>query len=759
MRGRDRKTIIWLRGNFILVYRKIGVHRASVYNLIGMEREDLPHDFKEYVDTELNWLPLKCVDKVVGGVFWSRGDDKPLRPRPTVPADINLELKKKIRDVLYSILQHWLDYAILVQFWAPITEERQSFLTTQNQPFALVSAYVYNVVKFLVPDPLDVLGLCQYRMISKYNKFVVDLDGESSEEHFGLPGRVFKNQFPESTPNVEWYSIKEYSQRNDALRCGVKQSLAFPVFEPSTQRCVGVLEVVTQTGQSTYSCLLWNNYFGNYFGNQIYEEFEVVGLKSSVALEHKCMELDVDKNEARKIALDEMKNVLKIVCEDHDLPLVQIWIPCRIGWPCRDLVDGGILGVSCQNIKYEYYSEFRMVNNVHRIKEGTGVVGRALLSTNLVFCRDVTQLSITEYPMAHYARDVGLSGCFAICLQSSCTGNDDYVLEIFMPVSNRASENPPPSLWGILETVRINFRTFRAASGVELGKELCIERIDFQNGGKLDLVQMPQTIISLPLLEPLQCGGEITQVDSSNQQLLNAINNGSSVVNVVGTEGNNTAWTSPQEKGTVKTSERKGNKPGVKIKIPKEDILQTSGMSTDDAAKKFNVSKSTLKRICRGYGIERWPPRKINKAGCSQLYESASCLSSDHLPSTQSAASIVHTEPHDTMMQDANLVTIKVKYAEDNAILFHLSLSSSLTKLQQEVAKRLNLETGSYNVKYKDEVGDSILIACDVDLQYYMGHSRSLGRSPIVVLLEQKLPIPDHQKKKKERKKKLPITH
>ncbi|KAL7249190.1 hypothetical protein ACSBR1_011358 [Camellia fascicularis] len=283
-----------------------------------------------------------------------------------------------------------------------------------------------------------------------------------------------------------------------------------------------------------------------------------------------------------------MKKVLKMVCEDHDLPLVQIWISCRIGWPCRDLVDGGILGVSCQNIKYEYYSEFRMVNNVHRIKEGMGVVGRALLSTNLVFCRDVTQLSITEYPMAHYARDVGLSGCFAICLQSSCTGNDDYVLEIFMPVSNRANENPPPLLWGILETMRINFQTFRPASGVELGKELCIESIDFQNGGKLDLVQMPQTIISLPLLEPLQCGEEIMQVDSSNQQLLNAINNGSSAVNVVGTEGNNTASTSTQEKGTVKTSERKCNKPGVKIKIPRDDILQASGMSIDDAAKTLN---------------------------------------------------------------------------------------------------------------------------------------------------------------------------
>ncbi|CAL5392665.1 unnamed protein product [Camellia sinensis] len=188
-----------------------------------MERETFPDDFKKYVDTELNWMPVKWAGTVVGGVYWSRGNDEPQRPRPTVRADINWELKKKIRDALYGILQNWLDYAILVQFWY------------------------------------------QLMMISKFD---VDLNGKSSEECLGLPGRVFKHQLLESTPNVECYSIKEYSQRDNALRCRVKQSLAFPVFEPSTQRCAGVLEVVTQTVRSTYSCLLWS------YGKEIYEKFE-----------------------------------------------------------------------------------------------------------------------------------------------------------------------------------------------------------------------------------------------------------------------------------------------------------------------------------------------------------------------------------------------------------------------------------------------------------------------------------------------------
>ncbi|CAL5335610.1 unnamed protein product [Camellia sinensis] len=218
-----------------------------------MERETFPDDFKKYVDTELNWMPVKRAGTVVGGVYWSLGNNEPQRPRPTVPADINWELKKKIRDALYGILQNWLDYAILVQF---------------------LSAYVFQFIQSLLSgppdqekvfDPLDVSRLCQYRMISKFD---VDLNGKSSEECLGLPGRVFKHQLLESTPNVECYSIKEYSQRDNALRCRVKQSLAFPVFEPSTQRCAGVLEVVTQTVRSTYSCLLWS------YGKEIYEKFE-----------------------------------------------------------------------------------------------------------------------------------------------------------------------------------------------------------------------------------------------------------------------------------------------------------------------------------------------------------------------------------------------------------------------------------------------------------------------------------------------------
>ncbi|CAL5392805.1 unnamed protein product [Camellia sinensis] len=525
----------------------------------------LSDDLKEYMYKDLNWL---IPTYLCGGVFWSREDDEPQRPSTLPDGDIS-NLNKIIRHLLSRII-HWTLCPMLVQFWAPITtKEGRSFLTTRNQPFSLTSIY----------DELGVEGLW----------------GKPCEQH--LPGRVFKHQFPESTPNVEFYSITEYPQRDDALRCQVQQSLAFPVFESSTQRCVGVIEVVTP--EEDLRLLIRDSYFG-------------YGI-------HKNLEKFDDYGED----------------EDED--------------------DYG-----------EDVDAFRLNSSL-----------------------DVTQLSPTEYPLAHYARKAGLSGCFAICLESNYTRNDVYVLE----------------------------------------------------------------------LELSQSEVEVMQVDSSDQQLVNAINTGS---NVGGTEHNNFAITCTQEKSTVKVSKRKGNKSGgtvktskrdgnnigVKIKIPLEDIVQNSELSLEKAAKSLKVSKSTLKRVCRTFGVERWPPRKINKIGCSQLDESAPCVNSDHLPSTQSSATIVHTEPHDKMMQDANIVTIKAKYGEGITMKFRLSLSSRFVQLQREVAKRLNLKAGTYYVKYEDEDGELILIGCDEDLQDYMRDSRSLGRSSIVVLLEQKLPITDHKKNK-----------
>lgn len=148
-----------------------------------------------------------------------------------------------------------------------------------------------------------------------------------------------------------------------------------------------------------------------------------------------------------------------------------------------------------------------------------------------------------------------------------------------------------------------------------------------------------------------------------------------------------------------------------------------------------------LKRVCRDYGIHRWPPHNITNIHTTRPFlvdqEQIPQLSSDQ-PSNQVSVSVAHIRPLDIAPQDANMVTIKAKYGNKITLKFRLSMSSGVVELRQQVAIRLNLEAGTYKIRYKDEDGELILLACDEDLQDCIHASKSLGNTSVVVLLEPK---------------------
>ncbi|KAL9342960.1 hypothetical protein Peur_063391 [Populus x canadensis] len=58
--------------------------------------------------------------------------------------------------------------------------------------------------------------------------------------------RVWQNGFPEWTSNVSYYRPDEYSDLSDAISCGARGIIAFPVFDSDqTDCCCAVLELVT----------------------------------------------------------------------------------------------------------------------------------------------------------------------------------------------------------------------------------------------------------------------------------------------------------------------------------------------------------------------------------------------------------------------------------------------------------------------------------------------------------------------------------
>nr|PNR33779.1 hypothetical protein PHYPA_023595 [Physcomitrium patens] len=377
--------------------------------------------------------------------------------RPRIAAELPLPLRDRMMEALRLIGQSLED--VLVQVWMPVVQGSRKCLLTREQPF--------------VVEPNNE-QLWLYRNMTEGYEFPAErAEGKVLE----LPGRVFTGQQAEWTPNVQYYSSQEYLRVKEAQRCDIRGSLAVPVLDPVSRQCVAVIELVGRAEKIQYGPDV----------DIIARALQAVNLTCPVGLETPPLERS---SWGRQAALAEIAEVLKGVCEAHKLPLAQTWVPTYRYGGRGDAkaqshnavqVNGGrgVRKVVLRIVDGDgpcYVGEarmwgFRRACLEHALEKGQGVPGKAMLTNLPVFDSDVKSFSKDEYPLGHYAKLFGLVSAVAIRLRSVHTGDEDFILEFFLPMDCVESEKQQQMLNSLSITMQRICQSLRTLSERELEEE------------------------------------------------------------------------------------------------------------------------------------------------------------------------------------------------------------------------------------------------------------------------------------------------
>ncbi|KAJ0940301.1 putative transcription factor Nin-like family [Helianthus annuus] len=521
-----------------------------------------------------------------------------------------------------------------------------------------------------------------YRLHSAKYKYNIDVNKLDTEpDHMiirGGPATAFLTRLP-YIYQLEWIPTEDCYNR-------LNSSIMLPICFPSQSRssCIGVLE---------FTLDLWSYDLGFLVLDMIkaLKKADVNVCNAQKLIPYKTIN-------GLKPAKDEIEEALKVVCVSHKLALAHVWI-------AYEDINDVLFSSSLEDTRIKRLLALKLTGYLYAVTEtasddfdkyynlcdvipqGTFPTGRLALKTLQDYeSRYISTLRSDR--LVDWKEDNPQSSAFAICLRSNDTGDLDYAFEFIWIERSYTTI----LLEALLLTLKRYLPSFKFASGEELGDELNVinveTSIDSEETNETEKFKVFQGKRSSPPLKVVE-GQKSMAVD----------------------------YIAPSEV-KCKTTE---------IVLPREDIEKQFGKTMKEAAKNLTVSESTLKRKLKKLGIREWlGPNFVKKSKANDSSIIQFNLNEEDNEAIQ--------EPS-TVNINKNTITIKAEYAND-MIKFRLpNLQATFVTIQKEISMKFKLNLGTYKLKYRDEVGDWILLTSDEDMSYCIESSRKLDSNEVRLLV------------------------